>query len=226
MRPRKNTHSALKTNIKILNNQSQSDRPRLLTTDYVSVAGSLVLCFDFNCETGLEFHGEVVGKDRNLLDELFDQSLIELCDVGFLPGYEVLQFLDPIHGLFPVVAVHLGLFLLFPEPENFIGDGIVVLFAVGLLYELFLQIFQPCLNSIRREGVGSYYGLGDVFLQLLQEDLPLGQNLVDGLDRDFLKKELVDRPVGAVCLSGAGSNRLMQRQTMDLQPWLFQWTRR
>lgn len=46
----------------------------------------LFLCFDFNCEAGLEFHGEVVGKDRNRLNELFDQILIELCDVGFLPG--------------------------------------------------------------------------------------------------------------------------------------------
>lgn len=36
----------------------------------------------------------MVGKDGDLLDELFDQSLIKLCDVGFLPGDEVLQFLD------------------------------------------------------------------------------------------------------------------------------------
>lgn len=33
----------------------------------------LFLCFDVDCEAGLEFHGEVVGEDGNLLDELIDQ---------------------------------------------------------------------------------------------------------------------------------------------------------
>lgn len=42
---------------------------------------SRFLCFDFN--PGFEFHGEVVGKNGDLLDELFYQSLIELCDVSF-----------------------------------------------------------------------------------------------------------------------------------------------
>ena len=55
------------------------------------------------------------------------QSLVELCDVGFLLGDKVLQLLDPVHSFFPVVAVELGLFLLVAEPENLIGDGIVVL---------------------------------------------------------------------------------------------------
>ena len=84
------------------------------------------LCFDFDCDSGLEFHGEVLGEDGDLLDELFDQSLIKLCDVGFLPGDEVLQLLDSVHGFFPVVAVELGLFLLVAEPENLIGYGIVL----------------------------------------------------------------------------------------------------
>ena len=60
------------------------------------MARSLVLCFYVDCDAGLEFHGEVVGKDGDLLDELFDQSLIKLCDVGFLPGDEVLQLPDPV----------------------------------------------------------------------------------------------------------------------------------
>lgn len=70
-----------------------------------SAAGSLVLCFDVDCDAGLEFHGEVVGEDGDFLDELFDQSLIKLCDVSFLPGDEVLQLLDSVHEFFPVVAV-------------------------------------------------------------------------------------------------------------------------
>ena len=67
----------------------------------------------------------MVGKDGDLLDELFDQSLIKLCDVGFLTGDKVLQFLDPVHGFFPVITIDLGLFFLVAEPENLISDGIV-----------------------------------------------------------------------------------------------------
>lgn len=114
-----------------------------------SAAGSLVLRFDIDCDSRLEVDGEVVGEDGDFLDELFDQGLIKLCDVGFLTGDEVLQLLDAVHGFFPVVAVEFGLFFLIAEPENLIGDGIVVLFVVCLLDELFLQFFKPCLNAVR-----------------------------------------------------------------------------
>ena len=91
----------------------------------------------------------MVGIDRNFLDELFDKSLIKLRDVSFLFSDEVLQLFDPVHGFFPVVAIDLGLFFLFPEPENLISDGIVVLLVGGFLDELFLQLFQSCLNAVR-----------------------------------------------------------------------------
>ena len=48
------------------------------------------LCFDFDCKSGFELHGEVVGKDGDLFDELFYQSFVELCDVCFLLGDKVL----------------------------------------------------------------------------------------------------------------------------------------
>ena len=67
----------------------------------------------------------MVGKDGDLLDELFDQSLIKLCDVGSLSGDEVLQLLDPVHGFFPVITIDIGLFFWVAEPENLISDGIV-----------------------------------------------------------------------------------------------------
>ena len=63
----------------------------------MSAARSL-LCFDIDCESRLKFHCEVVGKDGDLLAELFYQSFVELCDVCFLLGDKVLQFLDPVHG--------------------------------------------------------------------------------------------------------------------------------
>ena len=83
------------------------------------------LCFDIDCKPGFEFHGEAVGEDGDLLDELFDQSFIKLFDVGLLPGDEVLQLLDPVHGFFPVITIDLGLFFWVAEPENLISDGIV-----------------------------------------------------------------------------------------------------
>lgn len=91
----------------------------------------------------------MVGKNRDLLDELFDQCLIELCDVGFLPDDKVLQLLDPVQGFFPVVAVDLGLFLLVAEPENLIGDGVAVLLVISFLDELLLQLRKPVQNAVR-----------------------------------------------------------------------------
>ena len=67
----------------------------------------------------------------------------------FLFGDEALQLLDSVHGLFPVVAVNFGLFLLLPEAENLVGDGVVVLFIVCLFDKLFLQFLKPCLNAVR-----------------------------------------------------------------------------
>lgn len=66
----------------------------------------------------------MVGVDGNHLKELFDQSLIKLCDVNSLTGDEVLQLLDSIHYLFLVVAVDFRLFHLVAESENFVSDGV------------------------------------------------------------------------------------------------------
>lgn len=120
----------------------------------------------------------MVGKDGDFLDEFFDQILIEPCNVGFLLSNEVLQFSDPVHGLFPVVGVNLGHLFLIAESENLVSDGIVDLLVVDLLDELLLQFIKPCLNAVRRERVGADYGLGDIHLQLLQKGLTLGQNSV------------------------------------------------
>jgi hypothetical protein len=46
-----------------------------------------VLCFNINRDARLEFHGVAVGKGGDPRDELFDQSLIKICDVGFLPSF-------------------------------------------------------------------------------------------------------------------------------------------
>ena len=110
------------------------------------------LGFDFDCKPGFEFHGEVVGKNGYLLDELFYQSLIKLRDVSFLFGDEALQLLDSVHGLFPVVAVNFGLFPLLPEAENLIGDGVVVLLVVCLLDKLKEAMDVPDIKVIAGAG--------------------------------------------------------------------------
>ena len=48
-----------------------------------------------------------------------------------------------------MVAVNFGLFLLLPEAENLIGDGVVVLLVVCLLDKLFLQFISAELGSKR-----------------------------------------------------------------------------
>ena len=89
-----------------------------------SAARSL-LCFDVNCEAGLEFHGEVVVVNGDLLDQLSDEAFVEFGDFGLLTTDEVLQLLDPVHGFFPMITIDFVLFFLVAEPENLISDGIV-----------------------------------------------------------------------------------------------------
>ena len=74
-----------------------------------SAAGSLVLCFDFDGDSGLEVDGEVILEDRNLRDQALDQRLVKLCDGGRLAFDEILQVLDQAHLLILDHAVHLGL---------------------------------------------------------------------------------------------------------------------
>ena len=43
------------------------------------------------------------------------------------------------------------------QRKDFIGDGIVVLLAVGLSDELLLQLVEPCLDTVRAHRVGGCY---------------------------------------------------------------------
>ena len=100
------------------------------------------LCFDFDCDSGLEFHGEVLGEDGDLLDELPDICLCKFCDVRFLFSDEVLQFLDPAHSFVAFVVINLRVFLHLLEPENLVGQGIVVSLIADGFDELLLQLFN------------------------------------------------------------------------------------
>lgn len=108
------------------------------------------LSLNINRNTGLEDHGEMILEDGNLLNQAADQRLIKLRDGGRLFLDKILQFTDLLHLLVLDDAVHLGLPALIPEPENLVSDGVVILFVVCFLDELFLQFFQPGLNAVRR----------------------------------------------------------------------------
>ena len=96
------------------------------------------LCFDVNCEAGLEFRGEVVVVNGDLLDQLSDEAFVEFGDFGLLTSDKILQ----------------------------LGDDIVVLLAVSLSDELLLQLIEPGLNTVRAHRVGGYDSFCNVLLHL------------------------------------------------------------
>lgn len=53
------------------------------------------LCFDIDCDAGLEFHGEVAVVNGDLLDQLSDEAFVEFDDFGLLTSDEVLQLVEP-----------------------------------------------------------------------------------------------------------------------------------
>ena len=125
----------------------------------------MVLFFDIDCKPGFEFHSEVVGKDGDLLDELFTRASSNSVMSVFCLEIKSCSSFDPVHGFFPVVAVDLGLFLLFLSLRDFVSDGIVILFVVCLLMSSF-AVLPAELDAVRREGVSADYSLGDIGLQL------------------------------------------------------------
>ena len=81
------------------------------------------LCFDFNCNTGLEVHGEALLEDSDFFNQSFYQYLVKLRDRCGLKPDEVLQVLDQAHLFVLDYAVDFGLFSHIPEPENHIRDS-------------------------------------------------------------------------------------------------------
>lgn len=81
------------------------------------------LCFDFNCNTGLEVHGEALLEDSDFFNQSFYQYLVKLRDRCGLKPDEVLQVLDQAHLFVLDYAVDFGLFSHIPEPENLIRDS-------------------------------------------------------------------------------------------------------
>lgn len=54
------------------------------------------LCSDVDCDAGLQFHGEAVIVNGDLLDQLSNEAFVEFGDFGLLTSDEVLQLGDAL----------------------------------------------------------------------------------------------------------------------------------
>ena len=129
------------------------------------------LFFNIDAYARFEFNGELILIYGDLLDEHPDICLFKFCDARFLLSDESLQLFDPVHGFGTSMVINLRVFLHLLEPENLVGQGIVVFLIADGFDELLLQFFRSSLNAVRSKYIGHHNGSGDVFLQLFQEDL-------------------------------------------------------
>lgn len=77
--------------------------------------GAFVLCFNFDCNPGSEFHGKPTLEYGDFGDQSFNQKLVKLCDDGRLTFDEVLQAVDLLQLIILACAIHLGLLAHVPE---------------------------------------------------------------------------------------------------------------
>lgn len=91
--------------------------------------------------------------NRNLRDHAFDQRLIKVCDGGGLLPDEILKVSDQPHLLVSDNAVNFSLLSHFPELENLVRDGIVVVLPVVFLQELLLQFPEVFVDDLWRQGI-------------------------------------------------------------------------
>ena len=79
----------------------------------------------------------MILENRDLRDQSLDQHLVKLRNGGGLALDEILQVLDQAHLLILDNAVDLGLLSHVPEPEDLIGDSVViVLWTVAMAVAL------------------------------------------------------------------------------------------
>ena len=81
--------------------------------------------------------------DGDLTDELSHHAFVELGDVGLLIFQEILKFGDSALQVFLASGGGIGPFFFFSQAEDFINDGVVVLFTVCFPDELRLQFIEP-----------------------------------------------------------------------------------
>lgn len=68
----------------------------------------------------------------------------------------------------------------------------------------FLQLVEPCLDTVRTHRVGGHYSFCDVLLYLPEETVAIGEYPIEGLDRDLWQWVFLDGSADAVHGSAAG----------------------
>ena len=109
---------------------------------------SMGLSFNFNFQSGLKLHSEVVLPDNDPLEPALYQGFVEGFQVCGLLLDEILQFIDAGNLCVPGRSVNRTFFTLFPEFENLVGNLIICLFVIGLFEKLFLEFLQSFVNAI------------------------------------------------------------------------------
>ncbi|MCR5844346.1 MAG: hypothetical protein K6G66_10360 [Oscillospiraceae bacterium] len=112
---------------------------------------------DLGLKAGFEFKDKVFVVDRDPLNQPPDQTLVVIRHrllLLFQKGFELVQPL--LHPLAVGVFQKQGLFI-GPEIFDLVSQVVKALFGVGLLQEIFLQVFEPSIDAalpdFRRKGV-------------------------------------------------------------------------
>lgn len=95
------------------------------------------LSFNSNAYPGLEFHGEVVFKHSDFLQQHAYKAFIKNSNLAGLGLQEIAKLGDSGQPFIPDDAVGFGFGFQFPKLENLIGDGIVIVTVVCFLKEFF-----------------------------------------------------------------------------------------
>ena len=126
----------------------------------------LGLSFNFNFQSGLKLHGEVVLPDNDPFKPAPYQGLIEGFQMCGLLLDEVLQLVDAGNLCVSGGGINRALFALFPELEDLVGNLIIGLFVIGFFEKLFLERLQSFVNAISGILLSVSDHLCDVLLEL------------------------------------------------------------
>lgn len=98
---------------------------------------SMKLCIHINADARFQFDGDMVIPDGDLLDPASHQCFIKFCKESGLLRDVILQVVNSLYLFISCGGID-GCFLAkFSKPEDLIRYFVVVLFAVGLLDQLF-----------------------------------------------------------------------------------------
>ena len=147
---------------------------------------SMGLSFNFNFQSGLKLHSEVVLPDDDSLEPALYQGLVEGVQVCGMLLDEILQFIDAGNLCVPSSSVNRAFFSLFPELENLIGNLVIGFIAIGFFEKLFLESLQSFVDTISGILLSASDHICDVLLELRLIGGLIAKERVDGLNNQIL----------------------------------------